>query len=275
MNSAAAAATAARGFAPGTTDRTAAFSTIWNTTYSMRGMTAMLKTPSLWRMIICPIIMAVISSIVIFIVLMATVFPAQAHAMHNGTRMSMPWSWFVSFIVTIAETALIVTIVFVAIFADLQQRVFDKTYDMRKSTEASMSQQRRERCCPCCSGCNYLLVLRITLLIVTSPLNIVPLLGQWVWSLINGNFYAWSLHEDYFMLHGITNYHDQHRIVRRHAFYTSFGTTSMFLETIPFGVGTFFMFANAAGAAIYAAEREPALQFLRSKGEEDDGIAMA
>lgn len=237
----------------------------WNTTYNMRGATAVLKTPPLWKMMICPLILAWLGSLAIFIILMCTAFPYQAHAMEENTILNMSAAWFISFIVTLAETAAATAIILGSVYASLQQMIFDKTYELRMSQHAAQSREKLEKCCPCCTSCGYLIILRIALAIVTSPLNLVPLLGTWVWALINGNYYAWSLHLDYFTWHGVNDFHDQHRIVRKHAFYTTFGTTAMFLETMPFGVGTFFIFANAAGAAIYAAEREPAMQFNRQQ----------
>jgi len=244
--------------------------------YVGRGVTFLLQNPRLWSLIVCPLLLSLIGALILLVVFLSTIFPAQAQALADANVPNV-WAWILSFMLTLIEAALLGTIIFFIIFGQLQQFIFDKVYDMKKDSKAMESLAENERCCGGCvrGGCTYLILLKIFIMLLTLPLNILPILGQVLYALINGHFYAWSLHQDYLTIHGFRNFREQHEIVKSNTWYQSFGPVALFAEIIPL-FGVLFFFSNAAGAALFAAEQEPALKFRERQTEQaSNGTTLA
>jgi len=101
-----------------------------------------------------------------------------------------------------------------------------------------------------CQGIMFTL-LRLAVMLLTLPINDLPILGTVLWLLVNGWLYAWDLLSDYLSIFGHTTackqagYSYQHRIT-----FASFGATALALTLIPF-VGPFFFITNAYGGALF------------------------
>jgi len=240
---------------------------VYGPSYVGRGAAYLFRTPSIWKQVFCPLLISVLASLVILIVMLAAAFPGQALAL-KGTGMKDGWAWFLAFVLSLIEAALISVILVAIVYGQLQQWVFDKVYNkcVRDDVNVSLDPEETTGCCAECRGCGWFLGFKLALSLVTLPLNLVPILGNAVYAWINGWLYAWDLHRDYFAVHGVYSYKDQYEICKSDGFYNSFGVLALFVETLPV-VGMFFLFANAAGAALYAAEHEPALRYLAAHPE--------
>ncbi|POM70212.1 Hypothetical protein PHPALM_13378 [Phytophthora palmivora] len=93
------------------------------------------------------------------------------------------------------------------------------------------------------------------LLILTLPLNLLPIIGSIIYAWLNGTVLAWEYHLLYFEFKNFT-YAQQKAFVKEHKVqYSSFGMQALLMEMIP-GVGSLFMFTNTVGAALFAAQLE-------------------
>jgi len=94
-------------------------------------------------------------------------------------------------------------------------------------------------------------LLRLAVMLLTLPINDLPVLGTVLWLMVNGWLYTWDLLSDYLSVFGHVTacaqggYCFQHRIRM-----FSFGATALALTLIPF-VGPLFYITNAFGAALF------------------------
>lgn len=245
------------------------------TVYISLGIATVMKTPKIWKMIICPLILSGIFGLAVLIVLFSAAYVPQAQALENA-GIASGWAYFLAFLFVILEIVLLTLIFILVVYGQLKQNIFDKVYMDNASEEAKASMKLNEEgcltaCCKECATCGRLLWFSLFLMVITLPLLFIPILGSLCFAYINGVFFAWDLHADYFVSQGITDFVSQKKIVKSDSFYHTFGMSALFLETLPL-VGTFFVFSNAAGAALYAAKHEPAMKFRQNQGL---SIAMA
>jgi hypothetical protein len=172
-------------------------------TYPFRGIFYLIRHPSLWRHIFCGLIITILVSIIASVLLFLFVFPVQAHGL--SLYMSDWISWILSFFLTLYEIAISVLVfssLFLAYYMDV---IFDAVW-RRETMGPNQGQTQRisSTTYSCIKSFFILIVVRVILLIVTSPLNLIPILGTILYIYINGYYYAWSFHCRYFDLLGLT-----------------------------------------------------------------------
>ena len=171
-------------------------------TYPFRGIFYLICHPSLWSRIACGLLIMIISSLVFSILLFVFAFPGQAHALSEYIA---PWlSWIISFILTLFEigtSVLIFSSLYLSYYMDI---IFDAVWREETVGINEGQTQRLSSSLSCIKSFVILMVLRVFLLVITSPLNLIPIIGTIIYIYINGYYYAWSLHCRYFDLLHLT-----------------------------------------------------------------------
>lgn len=87
------------------------------------------------------------------------------------------------------------------------------------------------------------------------PLNFIPIIGTFIFLLVQGRSRGRMAHERYFQLKNWPESRQADWLRIHVAPYTAFGLVATLLEMIPF-VSVFFNFTNTVGAALWAADME-------------------
>ncbi len=172
-------------------------------TYPIRGIYYLIRHPSLWNDVVCGLLVMILVSIIGSILLFVFGFPGQAY----GLSKYMPeWiGWILSFFITLLEIAtsiLVFSSLFLAYYMDV---IFDAVWHQETM---GINQQEIQRpsstTFSCIKSFIILIIFRVFLLVITSPLNLIPIVGTILYIYVNGYYYAWSLHCRYFDLLGLT-----------------------------------------------------------------------
>ncbi|RAL00713.1 EI24 domain-containing protein [Aspergillus ibericus CBS 121593] len=91
------------------------------------------------------------------------------------------------------------------------------------------------------------------------PLNLVPVVGTFMYVYAQGKTYGPAVHERYFRLKGWGRKEREKWVVRLRGAYTGFGMAAFALEMIPFA-SIAFAFTNTVGAALWSADLERIMQ---------------
>lgn len=207
-----------------------------------------------------PIVVTTASTILSFTLLMGVWFEHQSHLLENAGCPG--WlAWLSSVLMVIAEVALINLIIMLVLFGCVQSNIIRAVLEEKGILQVLQDENRlRGRDLPepnCCRDCGHqilFLLVRLPLLLVTLPLNAIPVLGQVAWVLLNGWLYCWELQNEFIIMsRELHRCDEQMRFVcdRRGAFF-GFGSTAMALELIPIAGPWIFFASNACGAALLA-----------------------
>ena len=110
----------------------------------------------------------------------------------------------------------------------------------------------------CCTNIVRLLFFAFLLLFImllTFPLNLIPVFGTVLWCICNGFFVAWDLMDVYFDLQRLTFMEAARFSFAHWQQFTCFGTMALAVTLIPF-IGIFFAFTDFVAAALWAVEME-------------------
>jgi len=239
-----------------------------DTSYVLLGAGYLFGTPSLWKTIICPFIFSLLGGIVILVALFAGAYVPQWQSLERA-GISKGWAGFLAFLLVLLEATLLTMISVLIVFGTRRQVIFNKVYKKNAKEIALANVKTLEETVSCsgrcyneCRSCGRLIWMKLALQIISLPLLLIPILGNLIFGQINGTFYSWDMHSDYFVAHGIVSFKEQKKIVKNNPFYHTFGSTALALETIPL-FGLYFLFSNAAGAALYAANQDPAFKYVQ------------
>ncbi|GAB9465980.1 hypothetical protein Gpo141_00003366 [Globisporangium polare] len=227
-------------------------------TYAVQGMLYFLAHPRLWLTSLCPILMTIVVAAVSVIALFAIGLYPQAELLEDA-GLPAGLAWLVAIIMVIVEIFLITLIYSLAVVGCFMDKIFEQVLTNRGYGELVENEKKHAGCCRACgSCCRVSLWLRLVVLIVTLPLNLIPIVGTIAWVWLNGTILAWEYHLYYFELRNLSYVQQKAFIAERKAQYSSFGMQAMFLEMVPF-FGSLFLFTNAIGAALFAADLEDEL----------------
>jgi hypothetical protein len=172
-------------------------------TYPVRGIFYLISHPRLWNKIACGLFIMILASIILSVLLFVFAFPGQAHALSQ--YMSSVIAWIISFFLTLYEIAIAVLICSSLFLSFYMEVIFDAVWRQETmGVNPGQTQRTASTTYSCIKSFVILIIFRVTLLIVTSPLNLIPVLGTILYIYVNGYYYAWSLHCRYFDLLGLT-----------------------------------------------------------------------
>lgn len=225
------------------------------TTFVARGLTFFLSHPRLWRLAVAPLLLTVLVGVGSTVVLLVAALYPQAEGLEDAGVES--WlAWLLAIMLVFVESFVVTLIFSLVALACFQDRVF--SYVLRKKGFAELVDNRARHASfvrICTSCCRVSILLRLGLLVVSVPLNVVPVVGNAVYAWLNGKIVAWEYHLFYFELKNLT-FEQQEALLRERDWqYTLFGMQALLLEMIP-GFGAVFMFTNTVGAALFAASIE-------------------
>lgn len=238
--------------------------------WAMKGGRHLLKTPELMRVVICPLIAALVLGLAALIAMLAKLMPPIADYFEDDQGLKSGWAWVVALILTLMAFAVAMLLIMAVVFHGTQEKLFNKVYNANMSPEVRTAMQFKKLGAGHCNcGVSRLDAITGVLFLVTLPLQLVfPLSLATVW--INGPYYAWDLHANYMAFHGVRSFKDQKKLVAQDTWYQDYGITAALIESLP-GVGFFFFFVTPIGAALYAAEKEPARNFVALQLGPKDG----
>ncbi|KAG2208020.1 hypothetical protein INT46_010756 [Mucor plumbeus] len=232
-------------------------------TFPLRGFYFFLTHPKqLWLVTLSPIVLTLVFSAFSIGISLKFLLPALVD---KFLEWNWPhWmSWFVSIMSTILEGAILNLIFFMILTPIFQDLVFDKT--LKASGLEQIFEEEEERDDPkvivwwrnvrsSVLVTLILIIVKILFIVLTAPLQLVPVLGTALACYISGWPTAWSqrLHYD-IELRGYKVSESYHH-ARDHKWnYASFGSVAFGLELIPV-FNVVFLWTNIVGAALWIAE---------------------
>ncbi|KAJ3122411.1 hypothetical protein HK098_002897 [Nowakowskiella sp. JEL0407] len=233
----------------------ATVNTIQASVYPMLGVGFFTTHPSLWLSILCHLVTATLISTAISILCFIFFLPLQATALIS-VKCPAWAAWLVSVLFTLIES-IVVNLIFALIyFPMIMDGVFDKTLSLRglEETVKKAQKQARRNCSQNASRCLHPIIFGLTTLLAL-PLLLIPIVGWYLFFMLNGYFVAWGCHLHYFDLKLLTYRESRAYLHANWSSYWTFGMAAGGLQMLPF-VGIFFMFTNTVGAALWAADLE-------------------
>lgn len=237
--------------------------------FPLEGVFFFLTHPKeLWLKTLAPIILSLIFSAFSVGFSLKVLLPHQAEKL---IELNWPhWmSWFVSYISIVLESAILNLLFFAFMVPMFQDMVFDATLkaqglgDLLDDTEDIPRLVIIWRNLKSSVLVTWLLIMaKIFLLIITSPLQLVPIAGTALACYINGWPTAWSQHLHYDIeIRGLKVKESYHYAASHKWNYTNFGSIAFALELVPF-FNLFFMWTNIVGAGLWISHvyREEKLQ---------------
>lgn len=224
-------------------------------TFAVRGLSFFLTHPRLWRLAVAPLLLMVAVGVGSTIALLVAALYPQAEGLEDAGV--TPWlAWLLALMLVFVESFVVTLLFSLVCLACFQDRVF--AYVLRKRGFAQLVDDRARHASFVrifTSCCRVSILLRLGLLVVSVPLNVVPVAGNALYAWLNGKLVAWEYHLFYFELKNLS-FEQQEALMRERDWqYTLFGMQALLLEMIP-GFGAVFMFTNTVGAALFAASIE-------------------
>ncbi|OBZ89009.1 hypothetical protein A0J61_02940 [Choanephora cucurbitarum] len=246
-------------------------------TFPFRGIWFLIRHPKqLWLKTLSPILLTILFSAFSIGFSIKYLLPGLANKM-----ISWHWphwmSWFVSIISTVLEGAIINLIFFAFLVPIFQDSVFDATLKARGLERIFEEEEERDipKLVVCWRNMRssilvtwILITIKILLLVLTAPLQLVPVVGNALACTINGWPTAWNLRLHYDIeLRGYKVSESYHHARDNKWTYVSMGAAAFALELIPL-FNIIFTWTNIVGAGLWVAdeyERENTLVTNDSK----------
>uniref|UniRef100_A0A7S1ZC84 Uncharacterized protein n=1 Tax=Trieres chinensis TaxID=1514140 RepID=A0A7S1ZC84_TRICV len=230
--------------------------------YPLKGLKFALKSPSLWRKILCVACGGLFVSFVVLALLLGFALVPQAKAFGNFQW----WSWLLAIIAVLAEAAVVSSLVLILSQSKAQTEVFVETMRLRgrwredvmtkPSTQKDLNLFRRA----------------FWVRVITFPLNLVPLIGGGLYSAINATFVGWDYMDRYFDALGMDSRAQRMEVLGEDRAdcsavfslgtydsnndYARFGFVCGFLESLPLVGWVLFPLTNACGTGLFACDIE-------------------
>jgi uncharacterized protein involved in cysteine biosynthesis len=224
-------------------------------TFVAQGLAYFLAHPPLWRMTVCPVLLTVVVGVATVIVLLAAAMYPQEEGLYDA-GVPRGLAWVLAIMLCLVESFVVVMVYSLVCLACYQDKVFEFVLRQQGREELVAHKRRRASCLRICTSCcRVSILLRLGLLVVSVPLNVVPVVGNAMYAWLNGQLVAWEYHLFYFELKNYSFEQQQALIEERKLQYTLFGMQALLLEMIP-AIGAVFMFTNTVGAALFACSIE-------------------
>ncbi|KAF9206508.1 hypothetical protein BGZ49_002325 [Haplosporangium sp. Z 27] len=231
--------------------------------YPVQGIFYMLRHPTLLKNIICPILLTILWGIAILIFGLAYLLKLQAHAL-IAVKCPAAVAWIVCLIFVLLEVGVLSLLFYLIILPIYQDGLFDRVLKLR-GLKHVLKQNEGNDMAKCMRGVHgglWILFLQIVVLILTFPINLVPVLGQMAFFGINGWILTFGLRFHYDVeIRNISVMQSRREGWQRKDEYMGFGAVAVGFEMIPIA-NILFVWTNIVGSALWVAdeiERDEAL----------------
>lgn len=170
------------------------FDSTWK--YPFDGLIYFLTRPFLWKRILFSLILLVCLSLIVFVLCFVYLYPLQVDYLSLSI---VRWtSILLSVILTLFEFSFVV-LIFSCLFLtfrlkSLYEIVWKEEFgENYSSIDISLIRSFYS-----------ILIFRCFLFLLTFPLNLIPIIGTFLFLYINSYYYSWSLHYPYFHSIGLT-----------------------------------------------------------------------
>ncbi|GAA5812368.1 hypothetical protein MFLAVUS_005820 [Mucor flavus] len=229
--------------------------------YPLKGVYFFVTHPkALWLKTLSPIILTIIFSIFSIGFSIRVLFP-------HLVEKFLEWNWphwmsrGISAVAIILESAILNLIFFAFLVGFFQDMIFDATIKARGLGDLLDDTKDISKLILWWRGVrssvlvNWILIMiKILLIVVTAPLQLIPIVGTVLACCISGWPTAWSQHLHYDMeIKGLTVGGSYKSAAKNKWRYVSFGSVAFGLELIPL-FNIVFMWTNIVGAALWIAE---------------------
>ncbi|RKP26268.1 etoposide-induced protein 2.4-domain-containing protein [Syncephalis pseudoplumigaleata] len=218
--------------------------------YPIQGILYFIVHPALWGKCFCAFLIALLVALG-SLAGSFTAMPFIARALIRAGCVS-GLAWTVSVVIALLMSALVLLIAVLIIIPALAESMVDYVW-REKGLPLS---DRPDACCRGCATdcglcCTHNLV-GIVLLILTFPLNVIPIAGTIIFCYVNGWMFAWEKQTRYHVeVKGWDFKQSRAYAVRHWRAYAGFGMVCYLLQLIPIA-NIFFSFTNAVGAALWS-----------------------
>ncbi|KAI1319684.1 hypothetical protein EDD11_003378 [Mortierella claussenii] len=223
--------------------------------YPAQGIFYMLGHPSLFKHLICPIFLTILWGLAVFIFGFAYLLKLQAHALINANCPAAV-AWIVCIIFVLLEVAVLSILFYLIILPIYQDSLFDKVLKLRGLKHVLKQNEGNDmvKCMRGVSGGLWILFFQILVLIITLPINIIPVLGQMVFVAINGWILTFGLRFHYDAeIRNISVLQSRREAWQRRKEYTAFGSVAVGLEMVPIA-NLLLVWTNIVGCALWVAD---------------------
>ena len=232
------------------------------TNYPINGITYILKSPKLLFKILCAACLGFVLSLIVLILLLVFALKPQAEVF-GGLQW---WSWVLAVLAVLLEAAILSSSLLVLGQSKIQREVF--VFTMR--AEGRWREDTMKK--PSTLKDLNLVKRAFWVRIVTSPLNLIPVAGNFLYSALNATFIGWDYMDRYF-----DAIHMDDRSQRTEVFgedrsdcssvfhqstynsdndFARFGFVCSLLESVPVAGSALFPLTNACAAALFACDIE-------------------
>ncbi|KAI8971103.1 hypothetical protein BDB01DRAFT_854955 [Pilobolus umbonatus] len=227
-------------------------------TYPLKGVYFFFTNPKkLWLKTLAPIILTIVFSVFSIGFSIRVLLPHQLDWLieYNWPH----WmAWFTTVVSVILESAILNLVFFAILVPIFQDAVFDATIKARNMNEIFDNRVEVPRLVLCWRNFRssamiriLLVLLRILLVILTSPLQLVPVVGTALACYICGWPTGWAQHLYYDMEYRGMRVSESFKQAREKKWrYINFGSVAFALELLPV-LNIFFAWTNIVGAALW------------------------
>ncbi|KAI7818239.1 hypothetical protein BC939DRAFT_401770 [Gamsiella multidivaricata] len=263
----------------------------------------MLRHPSLFSNLICPILLTILWGLAVLIFGFAYLLKLQAHALiavkcpaavawyKRASVFSIEYIYYtenttydstcsicriVCVIFVLLEVAVLSILFYLIILPIYQDGLFDRVLKLRGLKHVLKQNEGNDlvKCMRGVSGGLWILLFQILVLIITLPFNIVPVLGQMAFVTINGWVLTFGLRFHYDAeIRNISVLQSRREAWQRRSEYSGFGAVAVALEMIPIA-NLLFVWTNIVGCALWVAD-EIEREELRLQQEQSTHSLMA
>ncbi|KAF8936438.1 hypothetical protein EDD21DRAFT_150685 [Dissophora ornata] len=223
--------------------------------YPAQGIFYMLGHPSLFKNLICPILLTILWGFAVLIFGFSYLLKLQAHALISA-KCPAALAWIVCIIFVLLEVAVLSILFYLIILPIYQDGLFDRVLKLRGLKHVLKRNEGNDlvKCMRGVSGGLWILFFQIIVLVITLPINIVPVLGQFAFVIINGWILTFGLRFHYDAeIRNISVLQSRHEAWQRRSEYTGFGAVAVGLEMIPIA-NLLFVWTNIVGCALWVAD---------------------
>lgn len=224
--------------------------------YTVKGLSFFLTHPHLWKESIVAILLTLVVAFVSSVWLFFWKLHPQEQWLHDKGFYPL-FAWIFALFFVIVELFIITFIYGIVLLEYTKDKIF--AYVLTERGYGSALEGRNLSALRTVG--NYFqvdVILRFVLFVVSLPLNLIPVIGNLLFAWIHSTLIAWDYHVFYFEIKNWGYKQQKDWILDHKVKYTSFGLQALLLHMVPF-VGPFFVFSNAAGAALLAIKFEKKL----------------